>query len=494
MKKTLFILLSLTLLWSTTLLTACQKQPPTTDAPQETDSAMPEANTADILGFDRQNYNTEFKILLNSATAVSKKDFFTEEGATDLVSVATYDRNLACEEYLGIFITYFPEAANWNSGIAEKLYNLVATGTCDYDLLAIALNAGVTGGYIDIYQNVMQMEYIEPTHTWWVQDVIDHVSLNNQLYFLTGDASVSAYAYIGCVFANLEVADNYRLDVDFYDLVKSGNWTLEEFYRLYKLVGEDLNNDGVYDPATETFGWANHDIGTRLMWSSCDMQLIERQADGTFALRSGLDDRILTFIAAMKNELDNPLSNHIYAEQTNAEAFVGDRVLFVTSMLSMAQNLKANNIESPFAFLPLPKYNAEQTDYISTNMPAYNAFFFPSTMEKPDISAQVAEFMGWYGQEYIIPSYYDQTLKYRQNDAEANIEMLDLIRNKLRVTPNELYGIIGVSQSENVMILTQTIPTNLSENGFYSTPVSVWQTQYPTLSNQIASYVLKYYQ
>jgi hypothetical protein len=126
-------------------------------------------------------------------------------------------------------------------------------------------------------------------------------------------------------------------------------------------------------------------------------------------------------------------------------------------------------------------------------MPAYNALFFPSTIESVEMSAQVAEYMGWYGQQYVIPAYYDQALKYRQNDVEANVEMLDLIRDKLRVTPNEIYGIIGETGTDTVMFLTQTINQNLADSGFYSNPVSVWKTQYPTLADRITSYVLQYF-
>lgn len=491
MKKLLLLLLALSL--ALTLLTACQNNNTPPEETEEEEDTEAELSTADILGFDKQNYGKEFNILLNDASAVTKRDFFVDEGASDVVSVATNERNLACEEYLGISLNYTLEKGAWNSGMADKLYTLVSTDACDYDMVSMSLNGGIIGGYINIYQNIPKMPYIDLTHSWWVQDMIDQVSINNQLYFLTGDACVSTYAYIGCVFANLEVAENFGIDVDFYETVKSGNWTMEEFFSLFKRVGVDTDADGAFNPETETFGWANHNIGVRLMWSSADVNLIERQQDGTFAVRSGLDDRIITFISNLKTELSDPHHSYIGDNQKAVDAFVSDRVLFETSLLATAENFKTNNIESPFAILPLPKYDKQQEDYISTNMPAYNALFFPSTVQSPEMSAQVAEYMGWYGQQYVIPAYYDQALKYRQNDVEANIEMLDLIRDKLRVTPNEIYGVIGETGTDTVMFLTQTIDQNLADTGFYSNPASVWKGQYRTLSDRIKSYVLQYY-
>lgn len=493
MKKLLLLLLALTL--SLTLLTACNNNDtPPIDTDTEEEETEKELTTADILGFDKKNYGEEFLILLNDGAAITKADFFAEEDASDRVSIATYDRNLACEEYLGISLQYVPKNGVWNSGITNEIYTLVSTGACDYDMAAIALNAGIMGGHISIFQNIMQMDYIEPTHSWWVQDMIDQVAINNQLYFLTGDTCVTTYAYIGCIFANLDVAENFNLGVDFYETVKSGNWTMEEFYRLFKLVGEDTDNNGSFDPATETYGWSNNNISVRLMWSCCNMNLIERQEDGTFALIPSLDDRLITFISQLKTELSDPHQSLVPASADMVKAFVADRVLFAADLLSAAGSLKAANIESDYAILPMPKLDTNQADYISTNMPAYNALFFPVTVENPDMSAQVAEYMGWYGQENIIPEYYDQTLKLRQNDSEANIEMIDLIREKLRVTPNELYGIIGETGSDTVMYMLQTISSNLSTDGFYSNPVSVWKTRYTTFADRINSYVFKYYQ
>ena len=494
MKKLLLLILALTLCLS--LLTACQKENEKTPAEtNDEEDTVDTLTTADILGFDKQNYNKEFNILLNDRPQ-NIVDFHAAEGSSDKLSTAVYERNLACEEYLGISINITTEPGQWNSGMPEKIYNLVLNGACEYDMVAMGLNTSIIGGHIDIYKNIMQMDYVEPTHSWWVQDLIDQVSINNQLYFLTGDACISTYKYIGCVFTNLAVADNYNLDVDFYELVKSGNWTMEQFITLFKKVGVDRNNDGDYIDEDEEYGWCNFNTGVRMMWSSADVNLIEAKADGTFAPRESLDDRIINFITTLKGAYDDPRST--YSDDTNAmvSAFSQDRVLFVTWYLYAAELYKASNVESPFAILPLPKYDNQQKDYISTNASAYNALFFPTTVKTPEMSAQVAEFMGWYGQHTVVPEYYDQTLKYRQNDVEANIEMLDLIRDKLRVTPNETYGVLDTKNGgRNALIsMTQMTKANAgAETGFYTTPSSVWGTRYPNFKAWTESYVNKFF-
>ena len=175
-----------------------------------------------------------------------------------------------------------------------------------------------------------------------------------------------------------------------------------------------------------------------------------------------------------------------------ADAFTSNRILFATTQLARIEDIKARNMEGSFAVLPLPKYDESQLDYISTAMANHNALFFPITIASPVLSAQVAEFMGWYGQSKVIPEYYDVNLKYKQNDDAANLEMLDLIREKLRVTPNETYG--AVAGGKSVMTMTQTTATNTSETGFYSKPVSKWEENVSALSDEIRAYIFKYYQ
>ncbi|MBQ3639198.1 MAG: hypothetical protein II955_01605 [Clostridia bacterium] len=500
MKKRFILLLAIVLLLSASLFASCVKKPGGDPTPPD----PPKDEVAEAIGFAKQNYgNREFKILLNNSAGFDS-DFIAESTDSDTVKAETYRRNSACEEYLGISLIYDPKPGNWNSSMPEDLRQLIMTDSCDYDLVVMGLNTGIIGGEISSYKNIMEMNSVNLNHSWWVQDMVEQNSINEQLYFLCGDACTTNYSSIGCVFANLSVAEQFNVDVDFYQLVNDGNWTMEEFYTQFKKVSMDANSDdGALDPAKgDTVGWlvCEDGVPVRLMWSGCGFNLISRQDNGTFALCDRLDDRMITFISGLKAAWDDEHSAYAAAtsDKTSAQVmvdtFVDNRAFLVASMLKTAESFQTSQIRSKFAFLPLPKYNADQVDYISTNMARYNALFFPVVVKDPTLSGQVAEFMGYYGQRYIIPAYYDTSLKYRQNDAEANIAMLDLIREKLIVTPNESYGVIGGSDS--IMYLTQLNPltTGIAGKNFYTNPTSVWETTYNTIYDKIDSYVFQYYQ
>ena len=164
---------------------------------------------------------------------------------------------------------------------------------------------------------------------------------------------------------------------------------------------------------------------------------------------------------------------------------------------AIAMEFEKAMIEHAYA-VPMPKYDKDQPDYIASNSGTYNVLCFPKPITSTELSAKVAEFMGYYGQKYVIPEYYDVALKYRQNDVEKNIEMIDLIREKLIVSPNESYGSISPEGDYEVMYYTQltNYTTGLSGDGtraFYKNPASVWAEKAPTISRTIKDYVMQYY-
>ena len=494
MKKTFIRVLSLLLVavMLMAVLVSCVKK----DEPEDTEkSVSTDLTTADILGFDVQdNDGKQFNVFVNNSYPITERDFYVENSTENNLTKAIYERNVACEEYLGITLNFVREAGAYNSDLPNTLNKQIQGQACEYDMVAMGLNTGIMGNYINIYSNVMEMDYINLEHEWWVQDMIDKSAINNQLYFLTGDACISTYSYIGCILANLAVADEWKVEEDFYQIVKDNKWTFDEMMRITKLVGADADGNGSMESKTgETYGWCMHNVLVRLMWSSCDMNLTVRQADGTYALVDSLDTRMTDWIEKLVAAYNDEHTDVVSEDAPAIKDFAEDRVLFMSTYLGTAEKMKSNNMDSPFAILPMPKYDNNQEDYIVANFASYNALFFPITVESDanksaELSAMVAEFMGWQGKEVLVPEYYDVSMKYKNSDVNANIEMLDLIRDKLRVTPNESYTVI--CDAAGWMQLTDYTATK----GFYANYASYWAQNAPEAANKIQSYVLQYYQ
>ena len=227
------------------LMMLCAVSCQSNKTPVETDDETAELTDADILGFDKQNYNREFKILANNGYIFTARDFCVTEAdaEADSLNRAIYERELACEEYLGLSIEVTPQPGKYNDGMAQMLHDLVASGDCNYDMVAMAMGQIIGCGYINIFKNIMKMDYINLDHDWWVDGTVDQLSINNQLYLIAGDACQSTYTYIGCTYVNLAVAERFDINVDFYETVRSGEWTLDKFFTLFRQVSEDEDGD-----------------------------------------------------------------------------------------------------------------------------------------------------------------------------------------------------------------------------------------------------------
>ena len=132
MRKPILFLLVFALILPAALLTSCGNGGNGAETTAETKEAVTQEKdeTAEALGFKKQNYQKEFKVLLNNSGG-NDRDFMAEETDEDAVSRAVHARNLACEDYLGVSIEYTPEQGNWNSGMAQKLYDQIFAGACE---------------------------------------------------------------------------------------------------------------------------------------------------------------------------------------------------------------------------------------------------------------------------------------------------------------------------------------------------------------------------
>lgn len=271
---------------------------------------------------------------------------------------------------------------------------------------------------------------------------------------------------------------------------------MDRFFSLFQDVSSDIDEvPGIGHD--DVFGWANVSTGVRVMWSSCGLSLFSRnELTDEIQLKSGLDQKMLLLTEKLKDAYD--ASNSFYFGNTIMDkanqAFVTDRCLFYSYYVYRARSFIVDGINSSFAILPLPLYDEEQEDYISTNISAYNALFFPSSLKNPSLAGKVAEFMGWSGKRIIIPTYYETYLQLRSTGKEEkNVAMLNLIRDKLRISPNELYGVIDDIIGNLALTDRNVVPSAAIATPFYSNPVSRWASISESVNQDIQEYIIEYY-
>ena len=120
MKRILAFLIAILLL-STVLLTSCSKGDQGGEEDTSVNTVPTEQSYKEELGFDKGSYGKTFRILLNNTYPIFERDFYAEALDGNNISSVVYERNAACEQYLGIDIEYMLEAGDWKSGITDKV-------------------------------------------------------------------------------------------------------------------------------------------------------------------------------------------------------------------------------------------------------------------------------------------------------------------------------------------------------------------------------------
>lgn len=133
----------------------------------------------------------------------------------------------------------------------DKLFAEYNAGDSTYDaaMMRTAEVAKLASG--GCLRDLNEMPHLDLTKDYWDQRANADLSIGGRMYYTTGDIGVVDNMCTHCMLFNKEMVRQYGFD-DPYELVKDDKWTLETLGTMVRAVGEDANQDGVYDEMTCT--------------------------------------------------------------------------------------------------------------------------------------------------------------------------------------------------------------------------------------------------
>lgn len=390
------------------------------------------------------NYNgEEFNMLIRTEWAYE----FDVEETGDIVDDAVYSRNRAVEERFGVDFEYTQVNGGWND--REQFLNFLTSsilaGDGEYDMVAgsgVYMVTPVLEGY---FLNILDMNNIQPDAKWWSQKCADSLTVNGQLYTITGDIALSLWDGIYVMFFNKQLAEEYHVE-DIYALVKNGEWTVDKLYEISSTVSSDLNGDSVYD-ANDLYGFAtSNDNHARVWYAPFDLQIVSRGEDGFMYMsynsektQNALEKLVKLFSAQSSYKYFNAFNSTYINDSGDSNMFEENRVLFTQGYLKNASTLR--DMDTDFGIIPLPKYDEAQSEYYTTVHDSTTMICFPMTVNDPDMSALIAEALCVYSYYDVVPKYYDISLKTKSARDTESEEMIDIIRDSVTFDFGALYTI-----------------------------------------------------
>ena len=303
--------------------------------------------------------------------------------------------------------------------------NSVLAGDNEYNLVYSKIYQFAPLATEEILADLCSFRDIDLSSKWWS-------TLNDHLYFTASDIAPSIYQAPFCMFLNLELWEDYNFDIDVYETVLEGKWTLDVLSGLTKDLDRDLNDDGKMSPKDDFFGvgMQSTDEAAVAFMESADLVMTELTADKTnlkLATLSGTDiadrfEKIQSIARNIKHEDINDIINYAFKE---------DRALFLQHKLESA-GVHLRDMKSDYLILPMPKYS-EDEDYISGVSGHVSSFAaVPATVDS-DFTGFILEAMARYSNENLRPLSYDLVYKQKTSRDERSNEILDLIFDTLYI-------------------------------------------------------------
>ncbi len=370
-----------------------------------------------------------FNIL--SAGNVAWEDFKFDEESSLALDNAQYKRKALVEQNYNVDIVQTTKKA-YSSGGGPGFMQIstdVNAGDCNFDLALIAGYDVSVLAYSGFLYDMNSVPGIDLTKSWWDQKANDSLSVNDVLFFTTGEITVSDNNAAFVIMFNKELLAAYELE-DPYRLVYDGNWTLDKFAQLCKTVTEDLNQDGVMDE-NDRFGLLVWDDSVVGIVNAAGQQCCTIAEDGMIELTLYNETTVAAlekyFSIAYDTQYAFTYQRKSASEQT---LWAGNHGLFWTTWMGIIPQFR--EMESDFGILPYPKLNETQDSYYITIAP-YNSQFICVPLIQNDLerTGMVTEALAYYGKQIVTPAYYDINLIGQSTRDEESADMLDIIFDSL---------------------------------------------------------------
>ena len=388
----------------------------TTSLPEETGEAE-KLNLPDGLNYG----GYVFRILSRPSPRI--EEVYAEEENGENLNDAVYRRNMTVEDKLGIVFQ-----VTQSSGDAETdALNPILAGEDAYDAVACFARASFDYASKGAALNWYDIENIDLTKSWWSQSAAETLAINGKLYSMVGDISQATLSSsVGMVF-NKKLFDDYQLKYP-YELVDSGEWTVDVFADYAKNFSQDLNGDGEMNIKDDLFGYgSNHWLGPIEALYCTGNRVITTNDEGYPELTLYNEKVVDMYDKHMSLILSECGWNQL-AGTDHQEAFCEGRVAMVDLGLAHLSRSYFRDATIEFGLVPWPKSDESVDKYYSFVDAGQTMWVIPVTNQDTARTGAVLETMAYYGQKMIIPAYYDVTLQNKYLRDERSVDMLDYIR------------------------------------------------------------------
>ena len=359
-----------------------------------------------------------------------RNEMDVEKTTNDTLFDAIYYRNATVEERLGVEIKQIGQSGTYSVSNAwnATLRNAVLTKSNDYDAAAIYASTGSALAVEGLYYNVLDIPYITLDQPWWNQTIRDELTLFDTLYYLGGDIAVTETANGMTMFYNKDLfTELYQTqNIDLYQVVDEGKWTIDYMNELVAGAWIDENSDGIISDG-DTVGFKNNATtggnGGADAWIPAMGIKLTTIIDDYPVLTFYDEHTVEAFEKVKTLHLNNP-GSFCTADAPNTKFTVGNQ-LFNMARLNSGSDFR--DMQDDYGVLPMPKFDEEQEDYYTTFDNTASLVVVLSTCTETEKVGATLELMAAEAYKQVTPAYFEICLQGKYSDAPEDAAMYDRI-------------------------------------------------------------------
>ena len=426
--------------------------------------SAPETSKEERQLFDnlpQKNYDgtpVRFLVVGDFMSTYKSEEVCPQESSYDGLRVAVADRNDLIAERFGVTIE---EVRTENMGdMLSRLRNGLATGISDCDIAMPYMSDAATLALENCFYNLRELENVHLEESYYDQSSVNGFSVDNKLFFVTGDVSLLSFACTHAIVFNKDMINDYDLENP-YELVKNKEWTIDKLREMAKKVTSDTDGEpgmGYMD----TYGFLVNKNFVSSMFVAAGQRFTAKNAQDEPVIVMGgessanvfakIFDLVNDTTATGQIDGSTPYLTTAIAAGKNVwmaatESVAGKRALF--RAMAVIDILDLGQYDCSFGVLPTPKYNVEQDDYYSRVSTIYaSCLAIPTNVPDPEMSSIIMDAICQASTGTTKHAYFDVIMKERKIQDTESEEMLELIFNSRIYDLASIYNWGGASEAD----------------------------------------------
>ena len=362
---------------------------------------------------------------------VEQPEFFVENTNGELINDAIWQRNTNVEAKMGVKLNWIDIKGQYNSdgqNYANHVGNAYSSGSDLYDIMSAHSRTMALTAMYGYCADMMKLEHLDFEKPWWPEVMLDTATINESLYFVTGDVSTNSIHQMYAIFYNKDLIKNYSSLVEPSTHVDNGDWTMETLFTMTSGLYNDLNNNQKADK-DDFFGFTSLNWHFDAIYYGCGMTMLEKDPDTTKLLKVADDwtsEKAISLGASVGEWIKK---GDAYLDSNNyANIFINGNTLLV---MARHHDIASKIADAGFKYgiVPMPKYDKDQEKHITCVGNPVSLYSIYALSKDANRAAAVLEC--WASEAYrtTTPAVFETTFKLRLSESSTESRMYDLIRS-----------------------------------------------------------------